>query len=292
MPARAAEKGLKPLPAVPEGASTQVLLTDDVVNAAEFLDLASELQARILYFDSTTFTAEGFAVLDEELDPGIDKMNLTAQDRRELGLLRGDAHTRDGQISEVEMCFVAAGMNHRWVKEAPWHADLQARWSGFLEDLHLSAAMRAQDAHTRAKAEAGRIAALLAERPDFRAATKRSRFYGIADEAYPPPSTGNAEQLHQHRITIDRATDQAMALVDTTAHRIYTGYERDFDALTDEITQQDVLAAAGTVAARNLLLREYLTRKSGGYPPPKRFMELLMLHPQLRRPRQTQTALA
>ncbi|MFF7977375.1 hypothetical protein [Streptomyces sp. NPDC007905] len=46
------------------------------------------------------------------------------------------------------------------------------------------------------------------------------------------------------------------------------------------------------MSARILLVGEFLTAKSGGYPPPKRFMDLLMLKPQLRRPQQTQTAKA
>ncbi|MEU2930809.1 hypothetical protein ABZ636_38260 [Streptomyces sp. NPDC007251] len=46
------------------------------------------------------------------------------------------------------------------------------------------------------------------------------------------------------------------------------------------------------MAARTLLVGEFITAKSGGYPPPKRFMELLMLKPQLRRRQKTQTVTA
>ncbi|MFB7509628.1 hypothetical protein [Streptomyces broussonetiae] len=46
------------------------------------------------------------------------------------------------------------------------------------------------------------------------------------------------------------------------------------------------------MAARTLLVGQFLTGKSGGYPPPKRFMDLLILKPQLRRPQKTQTAKA
>ncbi|MER6126213.1 hypothetical protein ABT173_27030 [Streptomyces sp. NPDC001795] len=60
--------------------------------------------------------------------------------------------------------------------------------------------------------------------------------------------------------------------------------------MADEITQQNVLAGATTVAARTLLVGEFLTGKSGGYPPPKRFMDLLMLKPQLRRSQKTEAA--
>jgi hypothetical protein len=85
------------------------------------------------------------------------------------------------------------------------------------------------------------------------------------------------------------ATNQAIKLVEEASRRIYAGYERDLAALADEIVQQNVLADATTVAARTLLVGEYLTTKSGGYPPPKRFMDLLMIRPQLRRRHKTRT---
>ncbi|MFB7511423.1 hypothetical protein [Streptomyces broussonetiae] len=41
-----------------------------------------------------------------------------------------------------------------------------------------------------------------------------------------------------------------------------------------------------------MLVDEFLTAKSGGYPPSKRFMDLLMLRPQFQRPQKTQMAKA
>ncbi|MEV5880349.1 hypothetical protein AB0L75_40420 [Streptomyces sp. NPDC052101] len=83
-----------------------------------------------------------------------------------------------------------------------------------------------------------------------------------------------------------------MELVEEASRRIYAGYERDLEALADEITQQNALVGTTTVTARTLLVGEFPTAKSGGYPPPKRFMDLLMLRPQLRRPQKTQIAKA
>lgn len=84
------------------------------------------------------------------------------------------------------------------------------------------------------------------------------------------------------------ATKQAMELVEEASRRIYAGYERDLEVLADEITQQNVLVGATTVTARTLLVGQFLTATSGGYPPPKRFMDLLMLRPQIRRPQKPQ----
>ncbi|WP_333763506.1 hypothetical protein [Streptomyces sp. IBSBF 2390] len=79
-----------------------------------------------------------------------------------------------------------------------------------------------------------------------------------------------------------------MELVEEASRRIYAGYERDLEVLAHEITQQNVLVGATTVTARTLLVGQFLTAKSGGYPPPKRFMDLLMLRPQIRRPQKPQ----
>lgn len=187
------------------------------------------------------------------------------------------------------MCFVTEGLSHYWSQEAAWHTDLQDAWAEFTEQNRLSAQERAQDARQRADAETERIAAELADDPEFRAATKRVHRHGIANSAFPPPASTDDEQSEEHQRIVRRATNQAIELVEEASRRIYAGYERDLEALADEIVQQNVLADATTVAARILLVGKFLTAKSGGYPPPKRFMDLLMLKPQLRRRQKTQT---
>ncbi|MGW1768444.1 hypothetical protein ACWCQL_30935, partial [Streptomyces sp. NPDC002073] len=84
---------------------------------------------------------------------------------------------------------------------------------------------------------------------------------------------------------------QAIELVEAEVHRIYADHERDLGVLADEIARQNILVGATTAAARTVLISDYLTAKSGGYPPPKRFMALLMLRPQLK-PHKTQAAKA
>ncbi|MEU6511807.1 hypothetical protein [Streptomyces sp. NPDC046942] len=98
--------------------------------------------------------------------------------------------------------------------------------------------------------------------------------------------------MHEHQRIVRWATSQAIEIVEEAFRRIYAGYERDLEALADEITQQNALVGITTVSARTLLVGEFLTAKCGGYPPPKRFMDLLMLRPQLRRPQKTRTAKA
>ncbi|MGW2651974.1 hypothetical protein ACWC2T_45760 [Streptomyces sp. NPDC001393] len=119
---------------------------------------------------------------------------------------------------------------------------------------------------------------------------RRGDCCGISSGAYPPPGGADDEELHEHQRMVRWATNQAMELVEEASRRIVAGYERDLEALADEITQQNVLVGTTTVTARTLLVGEFLTAKLGGYPPPKRFMDLLMLKPQLRRPQKMLTA--
>ncbi|MGV9565039.1 hypothetical protein [Streptomyces sp. NPDC003480] len=295
IPVWAEAKGLKPLAAIPEGTGRHVLLSGDAVNAEGFIDLAHTCGARLLYFDSDLFAAEEFALIDDdgpvEVGAGVEDQ-LSAEAQSELERLRRAARARDGKITAVVMCFVVDGLPHYWGEEAAWHTDLQDAWTEFTQQHRLSADERAQDARARTDAEVERIAAELAENPDFRAATKRSHHHGIAGVVCPPPSGADDEEVHEHQRIVRWATNQAMELVEEASRRIYAGYERDLDALADEITQQNVLVGTTTVTARTLIVGQFLTAKSGGYPPPKRFMDLLMLRPQLRRPQKTQVAKA
>ncbi|MGW7824453.1 hypothetical protein ACWGLF_41720 [Streptomyces puniciscabiei] len=294
IPAWAEAKALKPLSAVPEGPGRHVLLTGDEVDAAGFIDLAQTCGARVLYFDSHVFAAEEFAVLDDdglEAGAGVEDQ-LNAEARSELKRLRRTACAHAGKITAVVMCFVADGLPHYWGEEASWHTELQDAWTEFTQQHRLSADERAQDARARADAETERIAVELAANPEFRAATKRTHHHGIASFAYPPPVGADDEKVQEHQRVVRWATSRAIELVEEASRRIYAGYERELEALADEIVQQNVLADATTVSARTLLVGEFLTAKSGGYPPPKRFMDLLMLKPQLRRPQKTQTAKA
>nr|WP_181393171.1 hypothetical protein [Streptomyces rochei] len=271
-----------------------MLLTGDEVNAADFIDLAHACGARVLYFDSDVFSAEEFAVLEDDgLEPeaGVEDQ-LSAEAQGELKRLRRAARTRAGETTAVGMCFVAEGLPHYWTEQAAWYTDLQDAWTEFTEQNRLSAQERAQDARERADAEAERIAAELADNPEFRAATKRTHYHGIASSAYPPPVGVDDDGVQEHQRVVRWATSRAIELVEEASRRIYAGYERDLEALADEIVHQNVLADATTVNARTLLVGGFLTAKSGGYPPPKRFVDLLMLKPQLRHQRKTQTAKA
>ncbi|MEU2907961.1 hypothetical protein ABZ771_34605, partial [Streptomyces globisporus] len=145
--------------------------------------------------------------------------------------------------------------------------------------------LREEDAQARVDREVARIAAELQDRPDFRAATKRSHHRDIAHTAYPPPADADDEGLREHQRIVSWATTQATETVEREARRIYAAHERALHALAEEITRLDILAGATTVAARTLLLQDFLAGKSDGYAAPKRTIELLLTKPQLQRPK-------
>lgn len=182
---------------------------------------------------------------------------------------------------------MAEGVPHYWGADASWHDELQSQWAQFTQLHRFSLQELAEDARAAASAEVERITAELAENPDFRSATKRSHHKDIATTAYPPPAHADDDQLQEHQRIVRWAVNQAIAVVEGASRRIYARYERDLTALAEEIVAKGILDGATTVAARTLLVNEFLTGKSEGYPPPKRFTDLLMLRPQLRRPRKT-----
>ncbi|MGW1811906.1 hypothetical protein, partial [Streptomyces sp. NPDC002078] len=104
---------------------------------------------------------------------------MTTEDGRELKRMRRAARSRTGQVATVAMCFVADGMAHYWIEKAVWHAELQEEWTTFVKQHRLTASERARAARTRADAESERLAAELADDPEFRAATKRARRHSI-----------------------------------------------------------------------------------------------------------------
>ncbi|MDA5283880.1 hypothetical protein [Streptomyces sp. Isolate_45] len=92
-----------------------------------------------------------------------------------------------------------------------------------------------------------------------------------------------ADQLRRHQWMVSGAARDAGDLVEGAARRIYADFERDLDALALEIESAGVTHGATTVAARKLLLADYLLAKTDGYLPPKHFMDRLMLRVQARR---------
>lgn len=197
IPVWATETALNPLAAVPEKPGRHVLLEDELVNAQAFGDLAHTRGARVLYYDSETFTADTFTVLDADDEEGegltVEKQ-LSGEAQRELKRLRRAGQCRDGQITAAVMCFMAEGVAHFWGHEAPWHAELTEERDEFLQLHRVSPAAREEDDRARTTAEVERIAAELAGSPEFRAAAKRSHHLDIAANAYPPPVDGDDER--------------------------------------------------------------------------------------------------
>ncbi|MFD4737747.1 hypothetical protein ACFWNQ_10255 [Streptomyces virginiae] len=286
MPVKASARGLSPLAAVPEPGAAHVLLEDDLVNADDFLDLARTCGARILYYDHDVFTAEAFVVLEDD-DPLADgptaEESLSPNDARLLRKLRRTATRHEGQVTTVIMCFMAEGLLHLWIARAGWHTQLAAERDLFLAEHASAQDTRVEDAHARREAERQRIAAELADDREFRAATKRGHRQDIAALAYPPPATADPGELRQHQWMVSGAARDAADLVEGAARRIYTNLEHDLDPLALEIESAGITHGATTVAARKLVLGDYLLTKTDGYVPPKHFMDRLMLRMQARR---------
>ncbi|MEU3317428.1 hypothetical protein ABZ743_32785 [Streptomyces sp. NPDC006662] len=286
VPVWAVEAGLTVLSVLPDPTGRCVRLEGDEVNAASFCHLARRCGARILYYLSERFEADEFAVLeedDEDSDGAGAEERLDAEARRELSRIRRAARARDGQITGVFLCFVAEGVAHYWGEVASWHTELVEAWEAFVALNQVSQGAREEEAKAWAAAETDRIAAELADDREFRSASKRSHQHDIATTAYPVPAGADDDRRQEHERIVRWAVSQAVDAVEQATRRVYAGYERDLAGLAEEIAAAGVLAEATTVGARALLASEFLTAKSGGYPPPKRFMDLLMLRPQLRR---------
>ncbi|OIJ68272.1 hypothetical protein [Streptomyces mangrovisoli] len=87
-------RGLTPLAALPGAEGRYVRLTGDEVSAADFIGLVGKCSARLLYFCTETFTAETFAVLDDDEFEAEDQLSADARD--ELNRLP-PAHTTGGR---------------------------------------------------------------------------------------------------------------------------------------------------------------------------------------------------
>ncbi|MFJ6785617.1 hypothetical protein [Streptomyces yangpuensis] len=271
---------------MPEPGGSHVLLEEDVVNAEEFIALAHRCGARVLYYDHDVFTPDDF-VLPDDADPLTDgptvEEQLAPDAARQLQRLRKAASRRWGHVTAVVMCFMAEGLLHLWIARAAWHTQLTAERDLFLAEHASAQDTRVEDAHARREAERQRIAAELADDREFRAATKRGHRQDIAALAYPPPATADPDELRQHQLTVSGAARDAADLVEGTARRIYTNLEHDLDPLALEIESAGITHGATTVAARKLVLGDYLLTKTDGYAPPKHFMDRLMLRMQARR---------
>ncbi|MFJ5657494.1 hypothetical protein ACIQD5_29745 [Streptomyces microflavus] len=285
IPDLAREHSLIPLNSAPAPAGPHVMLSTDTFSPASFMAAAHQGGARFLYYESDRFSAEAFAVID----PGDDDVeeHLDSEAKRKLKRIRRAAKSRHEQLSAIGMCFVADGVAHYWFEEAPWFCELQSQWEDFMTQYRVTEQLREEDEQARIDSEIARIAEELQDRPDFRAATKRSHHRDIARTAYPPPADADDEDLQRHQRVVDWATTQAAETVERAARRIYAAHELALQILAEEITHSGILAGATTVAARTLLIQDFLAAKSDGYAAPKRTIDLLLTKVQLLRPKKS-----
>ncbi|MFJ3975952.1 hypothetical protein [Streptomyces sp. NPDC090021] len=285
IPLMADTRGLNPLAAVPEPGGSHVLLEEDLVNAEDFIALAHRCGARVLYYDHDVFNAEDFVLLSDAnplADGPTAEEQLTPEAARQLRKLRRAASRHASHVTVVVMCFMTEGLPHMWIARAAWHTELTAERDLFLAEHECAQEIRQDDENALKAAEQQRMAADLAENPEFRAATKHTHHHDIAATAYPAPDTTDTDELRAHQRLVRGATRDAIELVDAAAHRLYTALGRDLDALAQEIAVAGITQGATTVKARTLVVSDYLLTKTDGYPPPGRFIDRLMIHVQKR----------
>ncbi len=123
------------------------------------------------------------------------------------------------------------------------------------------------------------MAAHLAERPEFRSAKNAGARREIAERVFPEPKDS---EDYRHSFRINRALATAHAAVQATARTVYAGYEDRLDELAEELLTSGKLDQATGAGPRRILAADFLTERSGGYPPPGRTLTLLLARPQLK----------
>jgi hypothetical protein len=295
IPGWARERELVPLAAVPEPCEPFVQV-EDATTAEEFLDLARAGRARFVYYTGREFDADEFDGLDADDDedmgivPASELEEVLGDVSRQLSR---EAQAHRGEVCAAGMCFVTAGVSHYWLLQAPWYLELKVRQEELTERGASERERISEEMQAHRNAEVERIAEELQTRADFRRVYQKvSLCDDIARQAYPVEEAADEDAVEDHERTISRAVSRARETVEQEAHRIFTAMENELDELAEDVVATAVLAGATTVSVRTIKIQDFLTQRTGGYPPPRRTVELLMAKPQLKATRQRQSTLA
>lgn len=252
----ARELNLRVFPALPAFENSDVVeVSADSLELGDFVALAAELGARLLYLDVERFSVGDLPRTDDEDE----------QDHDELSKVRREAVKFDGHVIRVEVGFVHDSVWHVWNEAAPAASTLAAATS--------SAAGRGR-IHTQQEDEGEeltveehtRLLHVLLASQDFRAAPNRSRraqlarqlpeFTALIDRGF--PSSRGAWHV------IDEACDQA----DTAQQEKTRELRGRLPELANLLREQEDYRAARTTAMRKQVAEEFLPKHSDGYPVP------------------------
>lgn len=256
-----------------------------------FCHLASTLGARVLYQDIDRFDVDEhvdcYTAADKHTDsekqedkPSDDAVQQALTD------IQTKARPHDGKTARVEVSFVHDAVAHTWEAVAPWYTALVAECDD-VHALQCTARQEQYEDHYQAR-EAERqadeeqqviMAAHLAERPDFRSAKNAGARREIAERVFPEPQDSEG---YRHSFRLNRAVATAHAAVQAAVRAVYADYECRLDELAEELLASGKLDQATGAGPRRILAADFLTERSGGYPPPGRTLTLLLARPQLK----------
>ncbi|MFG2585850.1 hypothetical protein [Streptomyces malaysiensis] len=256
-----------------------------------FCHLASTLGARVLYQDIDCFDVgehvDCYTVPDVHTDSEKQEDKpLDDAVQQALTAIRTKARPYDGKTARVEVSFVHGAVAHIWEAVAPWYIALVAE----CDDVHVlqRSAQQEQyeDRHQARVAERqadeeqqATMAAHLAERPDFRSAKNAGARREIAEHVFPKPQDS---EDYRHSFRLNRALATAHSAVQAAARGVYAEYECRLDELAEELLASGKLDQATGAGPRRILAADFLTERSGGYPPPGRTVTLLLARPPLK----------
>ncbi|MER6233369.1 hypothetical protein ACFY1L_46180 [Streptomyces sp. NPDC001663] len=274
------------VPAVPETDAHAVYLDAQHMDAAAFCQLAVQLEARVLYQDITRFDAGAFTVIEDDLleePPAVPESGCDA----DLDALWAKARSYQGRSASADLCFVSNGVAHIWQATAPWRTELAEELEAW-RLAHRQGAEAVEEEPYDPEAERAReqaMAAQLQELSEFRCAKNALTRREIANRIFPAEDEDGRRPWQ-----LGRAITEAHAAVQLAAKAVYADYEAHLDEIADELVASGVLTQVSGASSRRIKAADFLTRRSGGYPPPGRTLTLLLDRPQLKAIRKSPAA--
>ncbi len=269
------------VPAIPGRARDSgflVMLDPDDITAADFCALAAAASARILYIQADPFSAEDdIDVPEDDFSGVVHGEQASAQ----LIALREEASIFDGRIGELALGFAADGVLHCWIATAAWYDNLQSRTEEAMSGM--GTGERLPEAEARALT--ARLAQELIEMPSFRSAATTAQRNRVARTQHAEIAALQDDKRLGYRNAAWQAVRQAEIHVADEADRIYAEMEGRLSVLAVEVAEDPSFRNAGSARARRERARDFIAAKAGGYPPPTRFLELLLDTPPLQRAR-------
>ncbi|WP_045875800.1 hypothetical protein [Pseudofrankia sp. DC12] len=266
-----AELGLVTLPVrvTPGVDGPEAELGPENLPAADFVRVANQVGARLLYTATATFDYQAFA---DDLPANEDPEGQKARRR----LLR-TAKPRDGEIIDVELAFAHAGVLNRWELTAPWHARLLTEVEE-LRPANAPASYRTIDPAER-DLRVERFVTELVAIPAFRRRSGSDR-------------ASRAVVMDQHPEMADLLTGpdsdyvansvlrQARDKIGVECERIYQALRDQLPTLAAELAADEAFRRLPRIDGRRTHVDDFLAARNDSYPPPSWYREILLdTHP-------------